>query len=152
MTIRDESPQELAGRLEADGHCLNVRAYYEDTDFTGVVYHASYIRFMERGRSDFLRMLGVHHRALKEGAFGEPLAFAVRRLAVDFLLPAKVDDVLQVWTRCRETSGARIELDQEIRRGTDVLLHGRVSVIVVNDNGKPRRVPAEIAKTLAGRR
>ena len=92
MTASDPWP-DLAGRLVPGGHVLPVRVYFEDTDFSGVVYHGSYIRFMERGRSDFLRLLGVGHHALDSGEHGESLAFAVRKLVVDFLKPARIDDL-----------------------------------------------------------
>jgi acyl-CoA thioester hydrolase len=107
---------DLAGRLVPGGHVLPVRVYFEDTDFTGFVYHGSYIRFMERGRSDFIRCLGVNHRELDAGIHGEPLAFAVRHMAVDFLKPARIDDLLEVHTRPLPGKGVRLLVSQSIRR------------------------------------
>ena len=138
----------LSGRLCDDGHALDVRVYYEDTDFTGIVYHASYVRFMERGRSDYLRLLGIHHHKLASGVFGESLAFAVRALSIEYIKPARVDDILQVKTRFSELAGARIELCQEIWRAEEKLASGQVTVIVINDKGRPRRIPADMAQVL----
>src|SRR5215475_10199806 len=83
-----------AGRFEGRTHILPVRIYYEDTDFTGIVYHANYLRYFERGRSDFLRLAGVHHNALLDAA--DPLGFAVNRINLEFLKPARIDDALLV--------------------------------------------------------
>ena len=108
----------IAGRLVPGGHLLPVRIYFEDTDFSGVVYHGSYIRFMERGRSDFVRLVGVGHTELHKGEHGEPLAFAVRRIHADFLKPGRIDDLLEVETRVLDLAGARIVLRQTISRGS----------------------------------
>lgn len=140
---------DLAGRMEDQTHVLPVRVYYEDTDFSGVVYHASYLRFMERGRSDFLRLCGIHHSELDAGQAGERLAFAVRHMDIDFLKPARIDDVLEVRTRCAEARGARLVLEQEVRRGDEVLIAARVTAAVINAQGRPRRLPAELAAKLA---
>src|SRR5215470_16995647 len=92
--MTDDTPS--IGLLEAGEHRLPVRVYYEDTDFTGVVYHANYLRYFERGRSDFLRLRGVSHTSLRERA--EPIAFVVRRMEIEFISPARVDDALLVRT------------------------------------------------------
>lgn len=139
---------DLAGRIEAGSHVLPVRVYYEDTDFSGVVYHASYLRFMERGRSDFLRLSGVHHAALDAGDAGERLAFAVRHMEIDFLKPARIDDVLEVVTACVEARGARIVLEQSVRRSATVLVGARVTAAMINAAGRPRRLPADISARL----
>src|SRR3954464_5996626 len=97
-----EWPQ-LSGRLEDGTHILPVRVYYEDTDFSGVVYHANYLRFLERGRTDFLRLAGVDQSTLPAG--GDGLILAVRRMALDFLKPARMDDVLVVETRAADVRG-----------------------------------------------
>ncbi len=138
----------LAGKLDEDGHTLTLRVYHEDTDFTRIAYHASHIRFMERGRSDYMRLLGIHHHKLASGDFGESLAFAIRSLAIDYLRPARVDDILQVRTRLSDLTGTRLELSQEIRRAEDVLAKGQVTVILINDKGRPRRIPAEMVHLL----
>jgi acyl-CoA thioester hydrolase len=139
---------DLAGRLVGGRHVLAVRVYYEDTDFSGVVYHASYLRFLERGRTDFLRLLGVGHAALAAGAFGEPLAFAVKSLAVDYRAAGRIDEVLEVETRLGALGGARIGLDQTIRRGDAVIVAATVTVVVLSPEGRPRRLPAAVAARL----
>lgn len=151
MTERDgQDWPDLSGAMRGGGHVLPVRVYYEDTDFSGVVYHASYLRFMERGRSDFLRLTGIHHHELDSGAAGERLAFAVRHMDIDFLRPARIDDVLEIRTRCIEARGARLRLVQEVRRGDDVLVEARVMAAVINGDGRPRRLPADLAQRLGG--
>lgn len=152
MTTREHAPRwpDLAGRLEAGRHVLPVRVYYEDTDFTGVVYHAAYLKFAERGRSDFLRLCGIHHNELACGAHGEPLAFAVRHMEIDFHAPARIDDLLEVATHLREARGARIVLAQEVRREGVLLFAAAVTVAVISPEGRPRRLPEALAARLAG--
>ncbi|MBP0614219.1 tol-pal system-associated acyl-CoA thioesterase [Jiella mangrovi] len=139
----------LAGRLTEEGHRLEVRVYFEDTDFSGVVYHARYLHFLERGRSDFLRLKGIGHRELMSGAFGAPMAFAVRRMELDFLRPARIDDVLTVTTTTRQLGGARILLDQRISRGEELLIEAKVKVAVISPEGKPMRMPPRVLEVLA---
>src|SRR5829696_6803540 len=100
----------LSGTLQDAIHLLPVRVYYEDTDFSGVVYHASYLRFLERGRTDFLRLAGVDQSTLH--AEGEGLIFAVRRMTIDFLKPARMDEVLVIETRTEEVRGASLVIAQ----------------------------------------
>ncbi|HMQ58857.1 MAG TPA: YbgC/FadM family acyl-CoA thioesterase, partial [Rhizobiaceae bacterium] len=100
----------IAGRVENGVHVLAVRVYYADTDFSGAVYHARYLEFFERGRSDFLRLAGVHHTELADGAHGEQLVWVVRRMEIDFRAQARLDDLLTVITRVAGISGARIEM------------------------------------------
>lgn len=138
----------LAGRLIEGGHRLDVRVYFEDTDFSGVVYHARYLHFLERGRTDYLRLHGIGHRELMDGRFGEPMAFAVRHMDIDFLAPARIDDVLTVDTRTRLLGGARVLLDQRISRGETVLVTASVKVAVISPEGKPRRMPQAVAERL----
>ncbi len=140
---------DIAGRLTSSGHVLPIRIYYEDTDFTGVVYHAAYLKFAERGRSDFLRLLGIRHYELDAGRYGDALAFVVRRMEVDFLIPARIDDLLEVTSRVAEARGARLVLDQAIRREDAVLFTARVTVAVVGRDGRPRRLPTELAVRLS---
>ncbi|MFD1695695.1 tol-pal system-associated acyl-CoA thioesterase [Roseibium aestuarii] len=138
----------LSGRLEDGCHRLGVRVYYEDTDFTGIVYHATYVRFFERGRSDFLRLAGIHHaELLKEGAGG--IAFAVRRMGLEFVRPATIDDVLEVQTRLTAFRGARITLAQTIHRGADLLVSADVEVAVISGEGRPMRLPQRLAERLS---
>ncbi|MEF2551162.1 tol-pal system-associated acyl-CoA thioesterase [Aurantimonas sp. A2-1-M11] len=136
--------QGLAGRLTDDGHALDVRIYFEDTDFSGVVYHARYLNFLERGRSDFLRLKGIGHRELLAGRYGAPLIFAVRHMDIDFLRPARIDDVVTVTTRTALLGGARIILDQRIACGDAVLVKATVKVAVLSPEGKPMRLPKDM--------
>jgi acyl-CoA thioester hydrolase len=140
----------LSGWLTDDGHRLDVRVYFEDTDFSGVVYHARYLHFLERGRTDLLRLKGIGHRELAEGAYGEPMAFAVRQMALEFLRPARIDDVLQVETRVQLLGGARIVLDQRILRGDEVLIEAKVKIAVISPDGRPRRMPVAVSAILSG--
>jgi acyl-CoA thioester hydrolase len=133
---------DLGGRLVAGGHVLAVRVYYEDTDFSGAVYHANYLKFCERGRSDYLRLIGIHHHELKASIEG--LAFVVSRMECEFRRPARIDDVVEIETRFRARSGARLMLDQEIERQGESLFKASVTVAVVDKRGRPRRLPATI--------
>jgi acyl-CoA thioester hydrolase len=141
---------DLAGRLTDEAHVLPVRVYYEDTDFTGIVYHGAYVRFFERGRSDFLRLCGIHHAELKSGTSGQALAFAVRSMSLEFLKPATIDDLLEVRTRLIEQKGARIRLEQSIHRGGDLLVSAMVQVAVITADGRPTRLPEKLAGRLSG--
>ncbi|ABS63732.1 Pol-Pal system-associated acyl-CoA thioesterase [Parvibaculum lavamentivorans DS-1] len=142
---------DLAGRIEGQVHKLPIRVYYEDTDFSGIVYHANYLKFAERGRSDFLRLAGVHHTDLFEGE--DPVAFAIHRMEIDFLKPARIDERLEVHTRYVRASGARIEAEQEIWRlsgdAPDVIWRARVLAAVLDVGGRPRRLPAAVREALA---
>jgi acyl-CoA thioester hydrolase len=115
-----------------------VRVYYEDTDFSGVVYHASYLRFLERGRTDPLRLAGVDQSALH--AAGEGLIFAVRRMTIDFRRPGRMDDVLTVETRIVEARGASLVIAQRILRGEEALVTADVRVAAIA-GGRPARIP-----------
>jgi len=133
----------LSGALTAFGHRLMVRVYYADTDFSGVVYHARYLEFFERGRSDYLRLTGVHHTELAKGKHGEKIVWVVRRMEIDFRGPARIDDILTVDTRTEEISGARIFMAQQLKRGDEVLVEARVEAAIIGENGRPRRFPKE---------
>ncbi len=139
---------DLAGRLEDGGHVLPVRVYYEDTDFTGIVYHGAYVRFFERARSDFLRLIGIHHREMAEGTHGASLAFAVKTMTLDFQKPARIDDVLEVHTSLAEYKGARIRLDQLIYRGEELLISAAVTVAIITSQGRPTRLPQILSEKL----
>ncbi|MGE3244826.1 MAG: tol-pal system-associated acyl-CoA thioesterase [Beijerinckiaceae bacterium] len=133
--------------MNAATSTFDIRVYYEDTDFSGVVYHASYLRFLERGRTEFLRERGVHQQAIAEGSAGAPFAFAVRRMEIDFLKPARMDDMLTVETALAKAGGASVEMEQRIRRGGDVLLTAHVTVACVA-SGRAVRIPAWVRETL----
>ncbi len=177
----DAAPRQwpdLAGRLiELDGakaHVLPIRVYFEDTDFSGLVYHASYVRWCERGRSDFLRLLGNDHRSLIAGvpASGgqpkaqqgstpdakwasegvtksEPSAFVVRRLNLEYLRPARIDDVLEVTTSVKALTAATLVLDQQVRRGEETLCTAEVTVVLVSQSGRVLRLSTALRKRLA---
>ncbi len=144
-----DTTAELAGRLIAGGHAMQVRVYYEDTDFTGIVYHANYLRFMERGRTNYLRLIGADHRALFEQTEKEApsFSFVVRSMKIDFLTPAFMDDLLEVRTLSREVSGASILLLQRVMRGEEVLLEAEVRVAFVSE-GRPKRIPEPLRKAM----
>ena len=140
---------DLAGRLIDEAgrrrHVLPVRVYFEDTDFSGLVYHASYVRWCERGRSDFLRLAGNDHRGLIDGSGSrEPAAFVVRRMHMEYLRPARIDEVLEVTTSLKEMGAASLVLDQRISRDGRLLFEAEVMVVLVSVSGKPLRIAREL--------
>src|SRR5262245_65211923 len=156
-TDRNTDWPDLAGRLvDLDGgrgHVLPVRVYFEDTDFSGLVYHASYVRWCERGRSDFLRLIGNDHRALLSGADGrEPAAFVVRRMALEFLRPARIDEILEVKTRVAASTAATLTLDQRISRGQTLLFTAEVMVVLMSASGKPLRLSPRLSDALQAKK
>ena len=132
----------LDGAIRDGRHHMRIRVYYEDTDFSGVTYHANYLRFMERGRTNYLRLLGADHRALfKETRDEAPgFAFVVRSMTLDFFKPAFMDDVLEIVTTPLEVKGASIALFQQCKRGGDLVVEARVRVAFVS-GGKAQRIP-----------
>jgi acyl-CoA thioester hydrolase len=140
----------LDGEIRGGRHVMEVRVYYEDTDFSGVVFHANYLRFMERGRTNYLRLLGADHRALFAQAEEEApgFAFVVRAMTIDFLKPAYMDDLLAVTTVPEEVKGASIKLGQQVRRGEDLLVEARVRVAFVS-GGRARPIPKPLRMAIA---
>jgi acyl-CoA thioester hydrolase len=136
----------LSGSLENGTHVLPVRVYYEDTDFSGLVYHAGYLRFLERGRTDYLRLAGIDQSALHAG--GEGVVFVVRRMLVDYLKPARMDDILEVETRVSELRGASLVMAQRILRDGEPLLTAEVRVAALSQ-GRPARMPEALRRALA---
>ena len=134
-----------AGQFRDGAHWLPVRVYYEDTDFTGVVYHANYLRYMERGRSDFLRLAGVDHQALQAQ---DATAFAIARMEIDFRKPARVDDALTVRTEFSAPSGGRLLARQSVLREHDVLAQAIVTAVCIGADGKPRKPPRSMVELL----
>lgn len=134
----------LSGDLVDGRHRLVQRVYYEDTDFSGLVYHARYLHFLERGRTDYLRCLGCEQSALLS-VHDEGLVFVVHRMEIDFKAPARMDDVLTILTRTEKAGGAKMVLTQEIRRGDALLIAAKVIIAVINKHGRPRRLPDSIA-------
>jgi acyl-CoA thioester hydrolase len=150
-TQPNERWPDLAGRLDGRRHILPVRVYFEDTDFSGLVYHTSYLRWCERGRSDFLRLSGIHHTALFDGGGGaESTFFAIRHMEIDFLKPARMDDVLEVITEPAETGPATLTLAQRIERGGVTLFTARVLAVLLNRAGKPQRMPPALRQMSGG--
>ncbi|GAA0617688.1 tol-pal system-associated acyl-CoA thioesterase [Brevundimonas kwangchunensis] len=126
-----------AGRFEGREHRLPVRVYYEDTDFTGLVYHANYVRYFERGRSDCLRLMGIGHAELLDG--DQPMAFVVSKMELKFLKPARIDDELVVRTWYEAVKGPRMMIRQDVARGHEALCRADVEVVCIHMDGRPRR-------------
>lgn len=127
-----------------ESHRLQVRVYYEDTDFSGHVYHAQFLKFFERGRTEFLRARGVHHSELIETG----LYFAVTHMEIGFNAAARIDDMLSVETRLGEMSGARVVLDQSIWRDETIIAHAEVTIAMLNEKGRPVRIPPAVKNAL----
>ena len=136
-----------SGAFEGLEHVLPVRVYYEDTDFTGIVYHANYLRFFERGRTEFLRAIGVEHAALL--ALPQPCAFAVTRLSIAYRHPARVDDALEVRTLNYRISSARTGVRQRVLRAGELLTEAEVEIVCIGLDGRPCRPPPELTTRLA---
>ncbi|MEH7828329.1 tol-pal system-associated acyl-CoA thioesterase [Gemmobacter denitrificans] len=128
-------------------HVHPVRVYYEDTDLAGIVYYANYLKFIERGRSEWVRARGVDQTQVKAD---HGIVFAVRRVVADYLRPAVFDDLLEVTTELRELGGSRIELWQTVRRGEDTLFTAAVTLVCLGDNGRAARLPPQVRAALTG--
>ena len=133
-------PNPPDGVLDGDRHLYAVRAYYEDTDLSGIVYHANYLRWFERARSDLLRRLGIDQRAAIEAGVG---AYALSEVNLKYLRPAKLDDDILIVTRCTELKAASCRMHQKARRGDELLAEAHLRVGFVSPNGRPIRQPAE---------
>jgi acyl-CoA thioester hydrolase len=142
MTHSQSEALSLDGVIRDGRHVMQIRVYYEDTDFTGIVYHANYLRFMERGRTNYLRLLGADQHALFAEAESEApgFAFVVRSMQLEFLKSARMDDVLEIVTVPSEVKGASITLRQEVKRGDEVLIEAQVRVAFVS-GGRARPIP-----------
>ena len=128
-----------SGLIDGPLHRFAVRAYFEDTDLSGVVYHANYLRWFERARSDFVRLLGIDQRAVNEAGIG---AFAVADLSIRYAAPARLDDGVQIETRCTELGAASCRMHQKAIREDGLLLaEATFRVGFVSPEGKPRRMP-----------
>lgn len=131
---------------ECGQHWLDIRVYYEDTDFTGMVYHANYLHFFERGRSDFMRDAGVSHQHLL--AREDPAAFTLTNVNVDYKQAARVDDLLTIRTRCLGVKGVRMTFQQTCLRGDEVIAEGRITAVMIHADGRPRRPVKEVLARL----
>ncbi|MCF6292352.1 MAG: tol-pal system-associated acyl-CoA thioesterase [Robiginitomaculum sp.] len=133
------SKQPETGYVVDNTHILPIRVYYEDTDFSGVVYHAAYLKFLERGRTESFRFTGTSHLDLL--AEEVPLAFALRNMEISFIAPARIDDVLQVHTRLLDAKGARMNAEQSVFCEDVKLLSAKVEMACIDLNGRPKRIP-----------
>jgi acyl-CoA thioester hydrolase len=134
------------GHFDGKTHVLPLRVYYEDTDLSGVVYHANYLRYMERARTEFFRLAGVTKMADLDSE--EPTAWAIREVRARYHRPARVDDALSVRTQLVAISGARIEALQGIHAGKILLVEGRIEACIITLTGKPRRLPQSLRDLL----
>lgn len=142
MTEKDVT----AGWMQGSVHILPLRVYWEDTDGTGVVYYANYLKYVERARTDLLRLAGIEQNILLQDG---SIMFAVRRCEVDYLAPARLDDELQVHTKLTDVRGASLHAEQTVcRQGTD-LVRARVHVACLDRLGKPRRLPKTLKESLS---
>ena len=143
------SSASLDGSIVGGRHVMQVRVYYEDTDFTGIVYHANYLRFMERGRTNYLRLLGAGHRDLFEQTEKEApgFHFVVRQMGIDFLRPARMDDVLEIVTAAEDIKGASITMHQKVMRGDELLIEARVQVAFVSQ-GRAQGIPKPLREAM----
>ena len=135
-----------SGRIEAGAHRLPLRVYYEDTDAAGIVYYANWLRFLERGRTEMLRLLGQEHSALRDE---RGVNWVVRRCAVDYLKPARLDDTVEVVTTCGALRGASLDMIQLARRGDDVLVRAELVVACMGQGGRPVRLPPGLRDALS---
>lgn len=133
-----------SGAFDGRDHLLPVRVYYEDTDFSGFVYHASHLKFFERGRTDFLRSIGVSHSAL----LADGLGLVVRRMEIDWRKPAVIDDALVVRTRALSARGARMRLSQRLERNDGLIAEAMVEVALIELSGRPAKLTADLAARL----
>lgn len=130
-----------SGHIEGTRHVFPLRVYYEDTDAAGIVYYANYLKFAERGRTEFLRLAGIDQSALRESA---GIFFAVRRAEVEYLKPARLDDCLEVVTQLTEMTQVKIDALQSIRRDGEALARVLLRVVCLRTDGRPARMPKDI--------
>jgi acyl-CoA thioester hydrolase len=134
-----------SGDVQDGVHRYPIRVYYEDTDAGGIVYHANYLRFAERARSECLRLIGWHHDRMRADT---GLGWVVRRATIDFRQPARLDDALVVETRLREMTGARMVARQTVHRDTELLVGLDLELVLLTAAGRPSRIPASLADAI----
>lgn len=144
-----ENWPDIAGRIEHDRHVLAIRVYYEDTDFSGFVYHANYLKFCERARSDCLRLVGINHHELHWHETDGRSGFVVRRMVCDFLKPAVIDDIIQVQTKLVSAAGARLVLDQSVWKQEKCLFTAQVMAALIDAKGRPKRFSNQMIDAFA---
>ncbi|RMD86762.1 MAG: YbgC/FadM family acyl-CoA thioesterase [Alphaproteobacteria bacterium] len=138
------------GHLLGNRHLLPLRVYYEDTDAGGIVYHGNFVRFFERGRSEMLRALGIDHAAAwRDPDPGARVGFAVRHMEIDYLAPALLDDALTVHSEVVKVAAAYVDARQWIARDGTTIARARFRVALVDERGRPRRMPADWRRKLA---
>ena len=125
-------------------HHFPIRVYYEDTDMAGIVYYANYLRYIERARSDWVREIGIDQNAMRE----DGQVFAVRRVEADYLSSARFDEELQVETSVQQVTGARLVMEQVVKRGEERLFEAVVTIVCVTETGQPARLPANIRRLI----
>ena len=128
-----------SGRIEDGRHILPLRVYYEDTDAQGIVYYANWLRFLERGRTELLRLLGLEHSAVRAES---GINWVVRRCTIDYLKPARLDETIDIVTGCGELRGASLAMIQEARRDGELLVRAELLVACMGEGGRPARLPA----------
>ena len=136
-----------SGRIEGGMHVLPLRIYYEDTDAQGIVYYANWLCFLERGRTELLRLLGQQHSALREK---QGLNWVVRRCLIEYLRPARLDETIEIVTRCGEVRGASLDMLQDARRGGETLVRAELQIACTGRDGRPARLPTEVRRALGG--
>ncbi len=122
-------------------HRFPIRVYYEDTDMAGIVYHANYLKFIERARSDWVKQQGLDQNAMREE---QGIVFVVRRIEADYLMTARYDDALEVRTTVSNMTGVRLVMAQEVVRGEEVIFRAVVTAVCVTREGHPARLPASL--------
>jgi acyl-CoA thioester hydrolase len=135
-----------SGHIAGGVHVLPLRIYYEDTDAAGIVYYANWLRFLERGRTELLRLIGQQHSALRDE---RGVNWVVRRLAIDYLKPARLDETIEVVTSCGELRGASLDMVQQARRGEEILVRAELVVACMGMNGRPVRLPPALRFALS---
>jgi acyl-CoA thioester hydrolase len=135
-----------SGRISDGAHVLPLRVYYEDTDAAGIVYYANWLRFLERGRTELLRLLGQEHSALREE---RGVNWVVRRCTIEYLKPARLDDTVEIVTSCGELRGASLDMVQQARRGEETLVRADLVVACMGEGGRPVRLPPHVRTALA---
>jgi acyl-CoA thioester hydrolase len=136
-----------AGHFAGKVHILPVRIYYADTDLSGIVYHANYLAYMERGRSEFFRSVGITRLAQMEEP--EPTAWTLRKVQIDYLKPARIDDLIEVHTRLTGLTGARMNADQDVHLNGALLTRASIEACIITLSGKPRRIPQAMRDKLS---
>ncbi len=135
-----------SGHIAGGAHVLPLRVYYEDTDAAGIVYYANWLRFLERGRTELLRLLGQEHSALRDE---RGVNWVVRRCTIDYLKPARLDETIEVVTTCGEMRGASLDMVQLARRGEEILVRAELVVACMGATGRPVRLPMHVRTALA---